>query len=207
MASRKRGYTAYQARTQWFMNNWGPPAFVREAFMEDGQTNLGIMAFPPNGKGRSWWTIATNGMSERRMPCIEEPHGDPSHRLELITYARASADWICELLIEMTRYPFDHRSGIAIGHTLSVTPKAGNLWSGYLLLPPILEPEEFNPLAIDVGIGNDWIYFAEVMGLKADELRQTVEIGGPNFTAICVPDRADALVIDVERATLLDGRA
>ena len=49
------------------------------------------------------------------MPCIEEPHGDPSHRLELITYARASADWIVGLLTEMARYPFAHRSGFAIG--------------------------------------------------------------------------------------------
>jgi hypothetical protein len=175
--------------------------------MEDGRTKLGIMAFPPNNKGRSWWTIATNGMSERRMPCIENPHGDPRNRLELITYARASADWICELLIEMARYPFEHRSGFAIGHTLPVTPKPGNLWSGYLLLSPKLEPEEFNPLPIDVGIGDDWIFFAEVMGLKADELQQAIDIGGPEFTATCVPEGADALVIDLDRATLLDGRA
>src|ERR1044071_2116112 len=103
--------------------------------MEDGQTKLGIMAFAP-GKGREWWTFATNGMSERRLPCIEEPHGDPSHRLELITYARESADWICELLTEMAGYPFEHRSGLTNGHTLPVTPKRGNLWSGYLLLSP-----------------------------------------------------------------------
>ncbi len=78
---------------------------------------------------------------ERRMPCIEDPHGDPRHRLELVTYARASADWICELLAEMARYPFSHRSGFAIGHTLPVTAKPGNLWSGYLILSPKLEPQ------------------------------------------------------------------
>ncbi len=178
MDTPKLGYTAYQARTQWYMNHWGLPAFVRETFMEDGRTKLGIMAFPPNDKGRRWWTFATNGMSERRMPCIEDPHGDPRHRLELVTYARASADWICELLAEMARYPFSHRSGFAIGHTLPVTAKPGNLWSGYLILSPKLEPAEFNPLAFDVGIGDDWIFFAEVIGLKADELRQAIEIGG-----------------------------
>ncbi len=157
MTTPKLGYTAYQARTQWYTTHWGIPAFVREALMEDGRTKLGILAFSPNNQGRSWWTFATNGMSERRMPCVEEPHGDPSHRLELVTYAHASADWICELLVEMARYPFEHRAGLAVGQTLPITPKPHNLWSGYLLMLPRLEPEEFNPLAIDVGIGDDWI--------------------------------------------------
>lgn len=205
MAQVKLGYTAYQARTQWYINHWGLPAFVREHLMEDGRTKLGIMAFPPNDKGRSWWTFATNGMSERRMPCIEEPHGDPRYRLELITYAQASADWICELLLEMALYPFDHMSGFTIGHTLPVTPTQGNLWSGYLILSPKLEPEEFNPLAIDVGIGDDWIFFAEVMGLKAEELERAIDVGGPKFTVTCVSDRAENLVIDVDRPSLLDG--
>jgi hypothetical protein len=141
------------------------------------------------------------------MPCIENPHGDPSHRLELITYARASAEWICELLVEMARYPFEHRSGFAIGHTLPVTRKRDNLWSGYLILSPRLEPEEFNPLVIDVGIGDDWIFFAEVMGLKADELRRAIDYGGPKFTATCVGERAADLVIDVDRGSLLNGHA
>jgi hypothetical protein len=204
MAGPQLGYTAYQARTQWYMNHWGPPEFIRESLMEDGRTKLGIMAFAPNDKGRDWWTFATNGMSERRMPCIEKPYGDPSHRIELITYAQASAEWICEHLAEMARYPFDHRSGIAIGHTLPVTSKPCNLWSGYLVLSPKLEPEEFNPLAIDVGIGDDWIFFAEVMGLKADELRRAIDDGGLKFTESCVSDRAEDLVIDVDRAPLLN---
>jgi hypothetical protein len=206
MATPKLGYTAYQARTQWYMNHWGVPAFVREALLEDGRTKLGVMAFAPNTRGRNWWTIATNGMSERRMPCIEQPHGDPRRRLELITYAQASADWICELLIEMARYPFEHRSGLAIGHTLPVTAKPGNLWSGYLLLSPRLELKEFNPLAIDVGIGDDWIFFAEVMGLKEDELRRAIDIGGPEFAAAFVPDEPENLAIDNDRNGLLRSR-
>lgn len=204
MATPKPSYTAYQARTQWYMNHWGVPASIREELMEDGQTKLGIMSFPPNKRGRGWWTFATNGMSERRMPCIEEPHGNPNHRLELMTYARESADWICELLISMARYPFENRSGFAIGHTLPVTPKAGNLWSGYLLLSPKLEPEEFNPLAIDVGLGEDWIFFAEVMGLKTDELQRAIAIGGPNFTDTAVPHEVGSLMIDIDRANLLN---
>jgi hypothetical protein len=205
MATPKLGYTAYQARTQWYMNQWGLPAFVRNALMEDGLTKLGIMAFAPNREGRSWWTIATNGMSERRMPCIERPHGDPSHRLELITYARDSADWICELLIEMARYPFEHRSGLAVGHTLHVTAKLRDFWSGYLIVSPKLEPSEFNPMAIDVGIGDDWIFFAEVMGLKADELLYAIDNDGPTFTEAFVTDEAEALLIDIDRASVLDG--
>jgi hypothetical protein len=204
MATPKREYTTYQARTQWYMDHWGLPAFVREALMEDGRTQLGVMAFPPDDEVRRWWTFATNGMSERRMPCIEPPHGDPRHRLELIAYARASADWISDLLIEMARYPFEHRSGFAVGHTIPVTPRPGHLWSGYLFLYPRLEPEEFNPMAIDAGLGDDWILFAEVVGLKADELRRAIEVGGPEFTTTCVADGTESLAIDVDRATLLD---
>jgi len=210
MTTERLGYTAYQARTQWYMNHWGPAAFVREALMEDGCTKLGVMAFPPvarNREGRSWWTFATNGMSERRMPCVEDPHGDPSHRLELVTYARAAADWISELLIEMARYPFEHRSGLTVGHTMPVTPKPGNLWAGYLLLFPRLEPKEFNPLGIEVGIGSDWVFFAEVMGLKADELQLAIEFGGPQFASKFVNGRAAGLTIDVDRSSLLPADA
>jgi hypothetical protein len=35
-----------------------------------------------------------------------------------------------------------------------------------------VQPAKFNPLPIDVGIGDDWIFFAEVLGLKEDELRR-----------------------------------
>src|SRR5215470_6708632 len=110
MNSAKLGYTAYQARTQWYLNHWGPPAFVRESVMEDAQTKFGVMGFAPvapDEEGRHWWTYATNGMSERRMPCLEQPHGDPAHRLELVTYSNSRSDWVSDLLVEMAKYPFE----------------------------------------------------------------------------------------------------
>lgn len=207
MPEPKPGYTAYQARTQWYMNHWRLPAFVRESTMEDGRTKLGVMAFPPKVGGRDWWTYATNGLSERRMPCLEKPHGDPRHRLELVVYAQDSADWIVDLLAELARYPFQHRCGLAVGHTLFVTPKPGDLWAGYLVSAPQLETEEFNPLAIDVGIGDDWIFFAAVMGLKADELQRAIEVGGPQFTESHPFEFVEDLLIDLDRDSLLERRA
>jgi len=206
MTETKLPYTSFQARTQWYMSRWGPPAFVRKFLMEDGRTVVGVMAFPPmatDSNARNWWTFATNGISERRFPCVEEPHGKPAHRLELIAYANAAADWIPGLLVELGRYAFEHRSGLAVGHTIPVIPKPGNMWSGYLLIRPRLEPDEFNPLGIDIGIGDDWVFLAEIVGLKDDELRLAINVGGPEFAKSVLAGRAAALAIDVDRASLL----
>jgi hypothetical protein len=194
MSTRKLGYTGYQARTQWYMNHWGRPAAVHEALMEDNATKLGVMSFARQvPQGAEGWIYATN----------EEPHGDPAHRLELVAYGASQAAWVTAFLVELCRYPFQHGSGLSIGHTLPVSPKPGNLWAGYLLLRPRLEPEEFNPLAIDIGIGDDWVFFAEVMGLKQDELQLAIELGGSEFTRRFVAGRMDALAIDRDRPSLL----
>ena len=103
-------------------------------------------------------------------------------------------------------HPFEHRSGFAVGQTIPVTPKPGNLWAGYLLRSPRFEPAEFNPLPIDVGIGDDWIFFAEELGLKEDELQRAIEIGGPKFAETFTSGTAD-LTIDADRPSLLDGQA
>jgi len=69
-----------------------------------------------------------------------------------------------------------------------------------------VQPAKFNPLPIDVGIGDDWIFFAEVLGLKEDELQRAIEIGGPKFAATFTSGTAD-LTIDADRPSLLDGQA
>jgi len=65
-----------------------------------------------------------------------------------------------------------------------------------------VQPAKFNPLPIDVGIGDDWIFFAEVLGLKDVELRRTIEIGGPKFAATFTSGTAN-LTIDANRPSLL----
>jgi len=60
------------------MQLWGPPSGLRKEQMEDGQTKLAIMTFPPRQavaqlRGQTHFTYATNGMSERRMPCRWRP--------------------------------------------------------------------------------------------------------------------------------------
>ncbi|MBI4616102.1 MAG: suppressor of fused domain protein [Planctomycetes bacterium] len=130
---------------------------------------------------RPGWTYATNGMSERRMPCQEEPHGDPSFRTELVVHTASRAPWVVDLLAEMARYPFVHKSGFAPNQTIPVGSSRPRLWDGYLLLIPPTEPEEINPLAVDIGIGEDFVFHLQVIGLKRRELGFAMEHGGPEF--------------------------
>jgi hypothetical protein len=195
------------------MKHWGAPTRVKESFMEDGTTRLGVMVFSPDSTPqgsklaiRPYRVYATNGMAQRRMPCEQEPHGDPSKRIELIAYARQDNEWVTDLLIELARYPFRYRSGFEVGHTLPVTPKPGNLWSGYLLSYPRCEPEEFDPLPLYSEI-EDWTFFAQVIGLKADELELAIKIGGPAFMEDRIADdcHLDISPLDVDRKSILGG--
>jgi hypothetical protein len=177
-------YTAYQARSHWYIQHFGLPARVDKSQMEDSETSLGVMVFPPSTeKGRAVWTFCTNGMSERRMPCLNQPHGDPRYRCELVAYAYRDEPWIVELLATLAKYPFLGGSGLSLGHTIPVLPEHQKPWAGYLLTAPVLEPETFNPLPIEVGFGNDRVIFLQVVGLLADELQLAMEVGGPKFSA------------------------
>lgn len=152
--------------------------------MEDGETELAVVEFAPvqnERLARAHWTYATNGMSERRMPCLEEPHGDPTFRTELVAHAASRAPWIVELLAEMARYPFVHRTGFAPNQTLPVGDPRPRLWDGYLLLDPPTESDEINPMAVDIGIGEDFVFLLQVMGLTKRELEFAIERGGPEF--------------------------
>jgi hypothetical protein len=85
---------------------------------------------PP--RDRDFWTYVTNGMSERRMPCETEPHGDPKYRIELLAYSGSKAEWVVKLLQSMAVYPFEYRSGFAPWHTIPVNAPQPRLWDGYL---------------------------------------------------------------------------
>jgi hypothetical protein len=203
------GYTPYQARTTWYMQSFqvGPTA-LHKSVMEDGSTELGVMEFGPQESKRRFWTYATNGMSERRMPCVQEPHGDPKFRLELLGYCENRADWVVKLLEAMACYPFQHGLGFAIGHTIPVSAPRPRLWDGYLLVQPLMERGEFNPMAIDVGIGDDWIFFAQVLGLVGKELDFGISKGGPalekRIRAACSEDElATTCFLDRKRKPLI----
>jgi hypothetical protein len=173
----------YQARSVWYLKYLGPPTRLIKNKMEDG-TDLAVFEIDPSTRpNRSGvWTYITNGMAERRMPCVEEPHGDPSIRLELMAYSNAKADWIVELLTEMARYPFQHSSGFAVGHTIPVDSGVTALWQGYVLTKPLLEDEEFNPQNVFLGsIPDDPTLFIQVIGLRRPEVEWASEHGGPAF--------------------------
>lgn len=179
--------------------------------MEDKKTTLGIMEFAPISNKvckRSHWTYATNGMSERRMPCKELPHGKPEHRTELIAFSKNQVEWIVSLLTMMAHYPFLHRSGFAPWQTIPVNDPEPHLWDGYLLALPFAEPEEFNPLPVDIGIGEDWVFHLQVIGLKHDELDYAIQHGGEKFAEqhlrLLSPTRCLPLTfLDCDRKSLL----
>lgn len=206
----KLGYTSYQGRTTWLLPHFSVPKEVHSFEMEDGKTQLGVMEFAPahDRVQRSFWTYATNGMSERRMPCKNEPHGDPKFRVELIGYASNQADWVIQLLHAMAMYPFQQKSGFVVGHTLPVDAPQPRLWDGYLLVNPLLEPEDFNPMAIDIGIA-DWIFFVQVFGLVGPELEFGIEEGGPalidRIRSRCTTseDKARISFLDIKRKPIL----
>ncbi len=181
-------YSGYQGRSFWYMKYFGVPIDIHKSLMEDGKTRLGVMEFGPvqnERLRRSHWVYATNGMSERRMPCEEKPHGEiRNFETEPDCLFRfASAPWIIELLSSMAHYPFVHRSGFMANHTIPVTNPNPHLWDGYLLLAPPAEPEEINPLAVDIGIGADWVFHLQIIGLKMPELEFAIKNGGSDFAA------------------------
>jgi len=143
------------------------------------------------------------------MPCLEQPHDDPRFRLETVAYASSDAPWVVDLLLELARYPFVHGSGLSIGHTVPVNAPGQNPWCGYLLARPVWEPEGFNPLAIDIGLGDDWVFFAQPIGLLDDELKLAIEIGGPafgkqlGFAPGAEPSIASRTLLDLRRGSLL----
>jgi hypothetical protein len=177
--------------------------------MDDTSIELGIMRFPPrpgDGPARPFWTYITNGMSERRLPGEVKPRGNPEHRFELLAYTLHKTSWVVELLAEMAYYPFQQRSGFAIGHTFEVAATQRGLWSGYLLSFPMFEPAEFNPVAIDIGI-SDWIFIAQVVGLKTQELNFGIKHGGLELAKrlAAVVDVHEMAFLDVQRVSLVIG--
>ena len=201
-------YTSYQARTHWYMEHFHVPPKVHRRTMEHSETMLGIMEFSPSNPHRPFWTYATNGMSERQMPCETPPHGDPQFRTKLIAYSLQPAAWIIDLLEETATYPFRYRSGLSIGHTVPVQEEKQTLWSGYVLCEPLFEPEEFNPLPIDIGIQPDWVFFAQIAGLLEPELQFGIQEGGAaifeklkDCHATSQPERSPAF-LDVSRDRL-----
>jgi len=204
--------TGYQGRSVWYVKFFGVPIDIHKALMEDGKTALGIMKYAPVRNERlirSHWVYATNGMSERRMPCHERPHGDPKFRVELIAYSESESPWIVELLCAMAQYPFVHRSGFSANQTIPVTDPNPHLWDGYLLLTPPVEPDDINPLAVDIGIGDDWVFHLQVVGLKRQELAFAIQDGGEAFAERYLPGPGGSdelrrfLCLDRRRASLL----
>jgi hypothetical protein len=204
--------TTYQARSAWLMQWLGPPAEMMADVMEDGSTEVGILFFPPfagstDVRRRSHHVLVSNGISERRMPCINEPHGPREFRAEVMAYTRDASPELATLLLNLGRLPFESGTGLLAGQTLANTGQG--LWSGFLLWEPLLEDDEFNPVGFDLGFAEDFVFHVLVIGLKADEWEEVRRIGGVAFAQRYLHKDMDVenLLLDQDRPSLLSSGA
>ncbi len=174
-------YSAYQARSAWYIRHFGDEVNLWRSEMEDGQTTLAVMEFAPfenETVKRPFWTYVTNGMAQRRLPVPPGRKGKKQVRLELFAYARERSEWLVPLLDVLGNYPFVHHSPMGIGFTLLVSKSYRQLWGGYLVTRPTSELAEFSPMTFDTGIGPDVLQFAQVVGLTTEEMYFAAREGG-----------------------------
>lgn len=172
----------YGMRSIWLWKHFGTKYRTHDRLMEDKETKLFVFEFEPStveGGQRRHWTYATNGIAHRRMPCENEPHGDPEIRVELIGYASRETPLLVDYLAVLAGFPFIHRSGLAPYQTLSLTDHP--FWSGLLFLIPPAEIEEFSPQRVYSSPDEDTTVYLQIMGLKKEELAFAIEHGGYEF--------------------------
>jgi hypothetical protein len=200
--SSERDFISYQTRSAWYLRHFGEEYSFYQSEMEDGQTALAVMEFFPRLKHtprRSFWTYATNGMSERRMPEQGTPRGRRQPRLEVLAYTRDEATWIVRLLEVFANYPFVHSTRLGVGFTLPVTKSYRKLWAGYLLIPPVNEAKDFTPLTFDATILPDPIGFVQLVGLTKEEMYLVAKEGGMELVErlVAVARKSFRLFLDV----------
>lgn len=174
-------YSAYQARSAWFIRHFGDEVNLWRSDMEDGQTTLAVMEFAPvanESLNRPFWTYVTNGMSQRQMPIPPGRKGKKQVRLELFAYTREQSDWLVPLLDVLANYPFVHTSPMGVGFTLLVSKSYRKLWGGYLVTRPTQEAGDFSPMGFETGIAPDVLHFAQLVGLTTEEMNFAAREGG-----------------------------
>jgi hypothetical protein len=193
-------YTAYQARSAWYIRHFGDEVNLWRSDMEDGQTTLAVMEFAPvntESLRRPFWTYITNGMSQRQLPRPAGRKGKRHVRLELFAYAREQSEWLVPLLDVLANYPFVHTSPIGIGFTLLVSKSYRKLWGGYLVTRPTNEAEDFSPMEFDTGIAPDILRFAQVVGLTTEEMYFVAREGGMELVERLSAQKSTRLFLDV----------
>lgn len=98
------------------------------------------------------YILLTNGMSERRMTMPQDA-GEAPPRAEIMWYVREPAEEFVANLRWLARYPFVDNTWFGIGHRIPMPepPVSGTDFKTFLLLTPIIEPDQRIADALQIG--------------------------------------------------------
>lgn len=124
-----------------------------------------------------FYTLASGGMSDRRMHLPPDlPEGIP-HRAELLLYVRELKDEYVALLRWLARFPFRDQTWLGFGHTvaLSEAPFPGSELRHLLLLTSVVSPDRELPKRLS--IEGDPVEFLWVVPITAAERDHKIKHG------------------------------
>jgi glycerophosphoryl diester phosphodiesterase len=193
----------------------GEPEEVFHELVSD-LVHLDVHRVPPSDE-RPWTTLITSGMAERPMTV---PDGLEDHRFAELTLAlppdwplsmEAFGDethyWPLRLLKSLARLPHEYETYLYWGHTVPngepPEPYASNTeLSCALILPPVLEPEEFARFKTSDG---RTVHVYAVVPIHADEMQLKLDKGAD--TLMTLFDEHDITeLLDPRRASVAPRR-
>ncbi|MCK6470592.1 MAG: suppressor of fused domain protein [Planctomycetes bacterium] len=197
--------TPYDVREAHYRRFFGEDHTVWHPSGKEERIHVDVLSFPPQ-KGRSWFTFATNGMSDLDQPLekFDLANAEEWKRVEAIFYARADGmpgAWAAKLLNSIGKYPWDEGAFIGWHHTYSWdTPLDGkhDRFKTVFFLPPYFEGQGFDRKAVDgrlvhimwaVPITAEELAFAKSKGGQALEDR----LSDANIDPVFDPTRASVV--------------
>jgi hypothetical protein len=157
---------------------FGPPEIVNHEVISL-VPHIDVFVYPPGYANRPFYTLASSGMSDVRMPL---PEGlDRSHaRREIVLYCETPDDAAINLVRRMARFPFQYSTWLDHGHTIpNGDPPApifdDSALSAVLFLYTIVRPD--NGLADHVVLDGDPVHFLWLVPITQAELDHKLNHG------------------------------
>jgi len=108
--------------------------------------HIDVYQFEPGHRGRNYWTLVTDGMSDLRMTLPDEVGAEFS-RVELVFYCDEPRPEYLEMLRFMAHFPHDNATWFGWGHTIPNGQPPAPLFPGcdelttLIFLSPFIEPD------------------------------------------------------------------
>ena len=133
--------------------------------------HIDIYCFPPGHAGRDFYTLVTNGMSDRAMNL---PEGMPpqmqQRRVELVFYCSEPKAEYAELLRRLAHYVSEQNTWFGMGHTMETHSiellHRSDVDALLFLLTPVI-PDDSLPIRLD--IEGDPVWLLWVIPITAEE--------------------------------------